>query len=64
MRHEALGKKQPTLVFRRNRSLRWVWELLPHDRHVLNRSELDFCSKQECRLDAIGKGQTLDQSPS
>ena len=65
MRHKALSKWQATLVFRRNhRSMRWVWELLAHDRHVLNRSERDFSSKQECMLDAIENGQTLDQGRS
>jgi hypothetical protein len=59
MRAKALAKWETTLVFRRNRSLRWMWELLAHDRHVLNRSERDFASKQECMLDAIEKGQTL-----
>jgi hypothetical protein len=47
-------------VTRRDYRSRWVWELLAQDRHVLNRSDSNFVSKEECEADALKNGQTLE----
>jgi len=57
-----LNKWQPTLVFRRTDTMRWIWELRAEDRHVLNRSNADFLTKRECVLDALRNGQSIEQS--
>ena len=50
----------PRLVTRRNFHSRWVWELLAQDRHVLNRSDRDFATRDECEADALKNGQALE----
>lgn len=50
----------PRLVTRRNFQSRWIWELLSHDRHVLNCSDVHFATKQECEAHALANGQTLE----
>jgi hypothetical protein len=46
------GRQEPHLEFRRNMRSRWIWVLLSADLHVVNRSETDFATKQECAADA------------
>jgi hypothetical protein len=51
----------PRLVSRRDYHSRWIWELLAQDRHILNRSDRNFATRQECEADAVGHGQTLER---
>jgi hypothetical protein len=44
--------QEPHLQLRRNLRWRWVWVLLSADLHVVNRSEADFATRQECIADA------------
>ena len=50
----------PRLLTRRDYHARWIWELVGEDGHVLNRSERNFDTKQECEANALQSGQTLD----
>ena len=56
----ALSDEPPPtkLVFRRNMKSRWIWELRSHDRHLLNRSEADFATREECEADAVRNGHS------
>jgi hypothetical protein len=51
---EAL--KDPKLAVRLNARSRYIWELLSDDRHVVNRSDNDFETVQDCQADARAKG--------
>ena len=44
--------QEPHLEVRRNMRSRWIWVLLSADLHVVNRSEADFATRQECAADA------------
>ena len=46
----------PRLELRRNMHMRWIWVLLSSDLHIVNRSEADFATKQECVADAALNG--------
>ena len=50
----------PRLVTRRDYHAQWVWELLAQDHHVLNRSTRNFPTREECEVDALTHGQTLE----
>ena len=63
MRTSAVNIPYPRLVTRRDYQAKWIWELVAEDRHVLNRSERNFATKQECEANALRSGQTLDPVP-
>ena len=44
------------LELRRNMALNWIWVLLSHDSHIVNRSEADFETRQACISDAKSNG--------
>jgi hypothetical protein len=46
------ARQEPHLEVRRNMRSRWIWVLLSADLHVVNRSEADFATRQECVTDA------------
>jgi hypothetical protein len=50
----------PRLVLRRDYRAGWLWELIADDRHVLNRSDRNFATREECEAHALENGQTLD----
>ncbi|HEV7394222.1 MAG TPA: helix-turn-helix domain-containing protein [Burkholderiales bacterium] len=44
------------LRLRLNLHVRWVWELLDGDNHIVNSSSEDFATRRECELDAKRNG--------
>jgi hypothetical protein len=50
--HKRSAMQEPHLEVRRNMQSRWIWVLLSADLHVVNRSEADFATRQECVADA------------
>ena len=47
------------LVVRQNMSFKWLWVLETSDRHVVNRSDVDFEDRKDCVTDAYLKGFSL-----
>ena len=56
---ETTQTRETQLVFRRNINNKWLWLLQSPDRHVVNRSEVDFATKNECVVDARRNGFSL-----
>jgi len=48
------------LHLRLNFHVRWIWELLDADNHVVNTSAHDFSTRRECELDARRHGFRLE----
>jgi hypothetical protein len=60
MRAPAENRPFPRLATRRNYQYRWIWVLLTQDKHVVNRSDHDFTTREECEANALANGQTWD----
>jgi DNA-binding transcriptional regulator YiaG len=48
------------LRLRLNLHVRWIWELVDADNHVVNVSAQDFSTRRECELDARRHGFRLE----
>ena len=57
-RRDAFGR-EPRLELRRNMRSKWIWVLLSADLHIVNRSQTDFVTRQECVADADLNGFSL-----
>ena len=64
MRTPAPTRSFARLVVRRDYQAKWIWELLGEDRHVLNRSERNFATRDECDANALQNGHVPDRIPS
>jgi len=50
---------EPRLALRRNMRCKWIWVLLSADAHIVNRSTVDFATRQDCVRDADLNGFCL-----
>ena len=53
------AERQELVVLRRNMRCRWIWVLLSADAHIVNRSTVDFATRQDCVADADLNGFCL-----
>jgi len=53
--------REPHLELRRNMRSKWIWVLLSADLHIVNRSQTDFVTRQECVADADLNGFCLPE---